>query len=95
MKLGIDVNRHKEVIVKAISGLLLLMLKHFKLNHIYQVCIKDEPCHEKTCFFHMQKQRCRSAAGNPAADQRRGNLAADQHLCFRYIYTCNKMPPLP
>ena len=37
MKLGIDVNRHKEIIVKAISGLILLMLKHFKLNHIYQV----------------------------------------------------------
>ncbi|CAG5134028.1 unnamed protein product [Candidula unifasciata] len=36
MKLGIDVNRHKEIIVKAISGLLLLLLKHFKLNHIYQ-----------------------------------------------------------
>ncbi|KAL3853320.1 hypothetical protein ACJMK2_016869 [Sinanodonta woodiana] len=36
MKLGIDVNRHKEVIVKAISGLILLLLKHFKLNHIYQ-----------------------------------------------------------
>lgn len=37
MKLGIDVNRHKEIIVKAISALLLLLLKHFKLNHIYQV----------------------------------------------------------
>ena len=37
MKLGIDVNRHKEIIVKAISGLLLLLLKHLKLNHIYQV----------------------------------------------------------
>ncbi|XP_052213602.1 striatin-interacting protein 1 homolog isoform X2 [Dreissena polymorpha] len=36
MKLGIDVSRHKEIIVKAISGLILLMLKHFKLNHIYQ-----------------------------------------------------------
>ncbi|XP_055999344.1 striatin-interacting protein 1 homolog isoform X3 [Ostrea edulis] len=36
MKLGIDVNRHKEIIVKAISGLLLLLLKHFKLNHVYQ-----------------------------------------------------------
>ncbi|KAF3859542.1 hypothetical protein F7725_021941 [Dissostichus mawsoni] len=31
MKLGID-----EIIVKAISALLLLLLKHFKLNHIYQ-----------------------------------------------------------
>ncbi|MEJ1278004.1 striatin interacting protein 2 [Cricetulus griseus] len=36
MKLGVDVNRHKEVIVKAISAVLLLLLKHFKLNHIYQ-----------------------------------------------------------
>ena len=40
MKLGIDVNRHKEIIVKAISGLLLLLLKHFKLNHIYQVFVE-------------------------------------------------------
>ena len=38
MKLGVDVNRHKEIIVKAISAILLLLLKHFKLNHIYQVC---------------------------------------------------------
>ena len=36
MRLGIDVNRHKEIIVKAISGLILLLLKHFKNNHIYQ-----------------------------------------------------------
>ncbi|XP_068132062.1 striatin-interacting protein 2 [Hyperolius riggenbachi] len=36
MKLGIDVNRHKEIIVKSVSVLLLLLLKHFKLNHIYQ-----------------------------------------------------------
>ncbi|CAK9804155.1 Striatin-interacting protein 1 [Anthophora quadrimaculata] len=36
MKLGIDVNRHKEIIVKAVSAILLLLLKHFKVNHIYQ-----------------------------------------------------------
>ncbi|XP_061494003.1 striatin-interacting protein 2 isoform X2 [Rhineura floridana] len=36
MKLGIDVNRHKEIVVKSISALLLLLLKHFKLNHVYQ-----------------------------------------------------------
>ncbi|XP_072508864.1 striatin-interacting protein 2 isoform X5 [Notamacropus eugenii] len=36
MKLGIDVNRHKEIIVKSVSAVLLLLLKHFKLNHIYQ-----------------------------------------------------------
>ncbi|XP_077323489.1 striatin-interacting protein 1 isoform X3 [Lithobates pipiens] len=37
MKLGVDVNRHKEIIVKAISAVVLLLLKHFKLNHIYQM----------------------------------------------------------
>jgi len=36
MRLGIDVNRHKEIIVKAISGVLFLLLKYFKLNHVYQ-----------------------------------------------------------
>uniref|UniRef100_A0A8C5R5R0 Striatin interacting protein 2 n=1 Tax=Leptobrachium leishanense TaxID=445787 RepID=A0A8C5R5R0_9ANUR len=36
MKLGIDVNRHKEIIVKSVSAIVLLLLKHFKLNHIYQ-----------------------------------------------------------
>jgi hypothetical protein len=36
MRLGIDVNRHKEIIVKAISALLLLLLRYFKLNHVYQ-----------------------------------------------------------
>lgn len=36
MRLGIDVNRHKEIIIKAVSAILLLLLKHFKLNHIYQ-----------------------------------------------------------
>ena len=27
----------QEIIVKAISGVLFLLLKHFKLNHVYQV----------------------------------------------------------
>lgn len=36
IKLGIDTNRHKEILIKAISGILLLMLKHFKVNHVYQ-----------------------------------------------------------
>nr|CAG4644598.1 EOG090X01YQ [Leptodora kindtii] len=36
MKLGIDVNRHKEILVKAVAGILLLLLKHLKLNHVYQ-----------------------------------------------------------
>ena len=45
MKLGIDVNRHKEIIVKSISGLFLLLLKWFKLNHVYQVQIFSSSCH--------------------------------------------------
>lgn len=36
MKMNADVNRHKEIIIKAISAILLLLLKHFKINHIYQ-----------------------------------------------------------
>ncbi|XP_075729783.1 striatin interacting protein isoform X5 [Rhipicephalus microplus] len=36
MKLGIDVNRHKEIIIKAISAILLLLLKHLKINHVLQ-----------------------------------------------------------
>lgn len=36
MKLGVDVNRHKEVLVKAVSATLLLLLKHFRINHTYQ-----------------------------------------------------------
>ena len=35
-QVAMDINRHKEVIVKAISATLLLLLKHFKINHIYQ-----------------------------------------------------------
>lgn len=35
-RLAIDINRHKEIIVKALSAILLLLVKHFKLNHIYQ-----------------------------------------------------------
>ncbi len=32
----LDINRHKEIVVKAISAVLLLLLKHFKVNHVYQ-----------------------------------------------------------
>lgn len=33
---NLDVRRHKEIITKAISSILLLILKHYKLNHVYQ-----------------------------------------------------------
>uniref|UniRef100_A0A914WKF0 Uncharacterized protein n=1 Tax=Plectus sambesii TaxID=2011161 RepID=A0A914WKF0_9BILA len=36
VRVGIDVNRHKEIVVKAASSILLLLLKHFRLNHVYQ-----------------------------------------------------------
>lgn len=36
MKLSLDINRHKEIIVKAVSATLLLLVKHFKINHVYQ-----------------------------------------------------------
>ena len=34
---GIDVNRHKEIIVKAVSAVLLLLLKHFKGTCLYDI----------------------------------------------------------
>lgn len=36
MKLAIDVSRHKEIIIKSISAILFLLLKHLKINHVYQ-----------------------------------------------------------
>lgn len=36
VRLETDINRQKEIIVKSISGILILLLKHFKINHIYQ-----------------------------------------------------------
>ncbi|KAF8360723.1 farl-11, partial [Pristionchus pacificus] len=36
LTLTIDIYRHKEVMVKATSSILLLLLKHLRLNHIYQ-----------------------------------------------------------
>ena len=59
MKLGIDVNRHKEIVVKAISGLLLILLKHFKLNHVYQVIPDTGNIHFFLCFVfnvHIQSK---------------------------------------
>uniref|UniRef100_A0AC35TVT3 Striatin-interacting protein 1 homolog n=1 Tax=Rhabditophanes sp. KR3021 TaxID=114890 RepID=A0AC35TVT3_9BILA len=34
--LAIDIKRHKEIIIKAVSSIIILLLKHMKLNHIYQ-----------------------------------------------------------
>ncbi|KPM02806.1 FAM40A-like protein [Sarcoptes scabiei] len=36
MKIKIDLDRHHEIIIKAISGIMILLLKHYKINHIYQ-----------------------------------------------------------
>ena len=35
-QVSLDINRHKEIIVKTISATLFLLLKHFKVNHVYQ-----------------------------------------------------------
>ena len=35
--ISVDINRHKEVIVKAISATLLLLLKHFKVKFLFFV----------------------------------------------------------
>uniref|UniRef100_A0A8C3RGU6 Striatin interacting protein 1 n=1 Tax=Cyanoderma ruficeps TaxID=181631 RepID=A0A8C3RGU6_9PASS len=66
MKLGVDVNRHKEIIVKAISAVLLLLLKHFKLNHIYQVrWAEAEECALRASIERFNSRRYDRAHGNP------------------------------
>lgn len=62
MKLGVDVNRHKEIIVKAISAILLLLLKHFKLNHIYQVGFTDVTAtlSAVVCLLEQKELKCSS-----------------------------------
>lgn len=35
-QITLDISRHKEIVVKAVSAILFLLLKHFKLNHAYQ-----------------------------------------------------------
>lgn len=36
LRLKVDLARHQEIIIKAISAILLLLLKHYKLSHVYQ-----------------------------------------------------------
>lgn len=68
MKLGIDVNRHKEIIVKAVSAVLLLLLKHFKVSHYYLrfvECINFSDCflYRSTIFTSLSS--CRSIWCSP------------------------------
>ena len=79
MKLGIDVNRHKEIIVKSISALLLLLLKHFKLNHIYQVSSLER---FSTCL------RCPPGP----VSQRRNERAFEVQLSIFQPFLCPRNP---
>lgn len=36
VRVNADASRHKEVIIKAVSATLILLLKHLKINHVYQ-----------------------------------------------------------
>ncbi|GAV09593.1 hypothetical protein RvY_19099 [Ramazzottius varieornatus] len=36
MRMTVDTNRHKEILVKTISSVILLLLKQLKTNHVYQ-----------------------------------------------------------
>uniref|UniRef100_A0A673XXE4 Striatin interacting protein 2 n=1 Tax=Salmo trutta TaxID=8032 RepID=A0A673XXE4_SALTR len=82
MKLGIDVNRHKEIIVKAISALLLLLLKHLKLNHIYQFEIVSQHLVFANCiplilkFFNQNILSYISEAGD------------HNQFCWRNLFSC-------
>lgn len=98
MKLGVDVNRHKEVIVKAISAVLLLLLKHFKLNHVYQVpsgpfflftglrpraAWKQSPC-LGGCMTGQEDFNTWSPSHSPSSPQERGHGLKD-HTFFSWL----------
>ncbi|CAD5232207.1 unnamed protein product [Bursaphelenchus xylophilus] len=36
VRMAIDINRHKEIVVKATTAIIVYLLKFFRLNHIYQ-----------------------------------------------------------
>lgn len=36
VRLAIDINRHKEIIVKATTAILINLLKFFRLSHVYE-----------------------------------------------------------
>ncbi|MGH0188193.1 UNVERIFIED_CONTAM: hypothetical protein FKN15_028367 [Acipenser sinensis] len=98
MKLGVDVNRHKEIIVKAISTILLLLLKHFKLNHVYQdFCIpgvsigndsKVWPGNSSSHFVHLPDSSGLAWAGSVASPSTWPPLSAMRLLLSEEGQSC-------
>uniref|UniRef100_A0A8C7T085 Striatin interacting protein 2 n=1 Tax=Oncorhynchus mykiss TaxID=8022 RepID=A0A8C7T085_ONCMY len=102
MKLGIDVNRHKEIIVKAISALLLLLLKHLKLNHIYQFEIVSQHLvfdSLTTTDYHLDSATVPEVHLHPHKDTGRvrlpilhvffvGVFNSPNPFCWRNLFSC-------
>ncbi|KAF2984793.1 hypothetical protein EK904_014799 [Melospiza melodia maxima] len=93
MKLGIDVNRHKEIIVKSISALLLLLLKHFKLNHIYQFEYVSQHLVFANCIplilkFFNQNIMSYIAAKNRVALLPLQEAGDNNQFCWRNLFSC-------
>ncbi|UYV76194.1 STRIP2 [Cordylochernes scorpioides] len=80
MKLGIDVNRHKEIVVKAVSSILLLLLKHLKLNHIYQFEYTSQQLMFANCIPLVLKFFNQNITNYEIGDQ--------QGYCWRNLFSC-------
>lgn len=69
MCLGMHLNRQKEIIVKAVSAIILLILKHFKQNHVYQFEYVSQHLVFANCIplvlkFFSQETMCYVTANN-------------------------------
>lgn len=89
LKLGIDVNRHKEIIVKAISGILLLMLKHLKINHVYQFEYMSQQLMFANCIPLVLKFFNQNIMSYVGAKNRYGFITIFKYILFLFYINLN------
>jgi hypothetical protein len=106
MKLGIDVNRHKEIIVKAVSGILLLLLKHFKVRFISFVIRVLDVLFLPNFFatwYHILFRHCKRCV-KPPDDFQKGQIlqffwkkqsSCNSATCYERPYGCIRIRTLP
>ena len=92
MKLGIDVNRQKEVIAKAVSAVLLLLLKHLKLNHVYQFEFVSQHLVFANCIPLVLKFFNQDIVQYVTAKNRCVGVVCDErHWCFGGVPLCIRL----
>ncbi len=91
MKLGIDVNRHKEILVKAVAAILLLLLKHLKLNHVYQFEFMSQHLVFANCIPLVLKFFNQNIMAYIGAKNKYTEISQMSNL-FRFLFSCDSLP---